>query len=253
MKVIDGIVRFTLGIIVIFSSFEIFAQEESVIILREYPNRDEVYPTGTVEFQGVLYDLYDGDIAIVKKVSPKKEYVVIPSTVKKNGRIYTVTEIGNVAFFEFGENVTKVVKLPNTIVKIQNYAFSNSHQLTKVIIPDSVTEIGEGAFLSCNNLKHVELPNKLKVIKRNTFLSCTSLESITIPSSVEIIEPYAFAGCHSLEKVYLLNNKTKISTDATPNDDVKIIGGGIIVPMKKVTMMPVFNTQGEIIEYEEYK
>ena len=75
---------------------------------------------------------------------PYSGIVVIPSTVRYNGTTYTVTSIGNSAFF--GCSGLTSVAIPSSVTSIGNYAFYNCSGLTSVIIPSGVTNIGYDAF-----------------------------------------------------------------------------------------------------------
>ena len=47
----------------------------------------------------------------------------------------------------------KTVKLPNTIKKINSYAFANCNKLNEINIPKSVKSIGDSAFEDCKKNK----------------------------------------------------------------------------------------------------
>ena len=53
-----------------------------------------------------------------------------------------------------GELVTELV-IPNTVTKINSYAFYGCRSLTSVVIPNSVTSIGSYAFSSCYSLTSI--------------------------------------------------------------------------------------------------
>ena len=50
---------------------------------------------------------------------------------------------------ENGKEVTDLV-IPNSVTRIDEYAFNNCTGLTSIVIPDSVKSIGDDAFLGCN-------------------------------------------------------------------------------------------------------
>ena len=52
------------------------------------------------------------------------------------------------------------VSIPDSVTRIENYAFYNLSELTSVIIPDSVTNIGYQAFYACRNLKYFIVPER---------------------------------------------------------------------------------------------
>lgn len=72
--------------------------------------------------------------------------------------------------------------IPSTIKKINEKAFYNKVNLTKITIPSSVTTIGKSAFNSCTNLKEVvfEENTSLSAIGDSTFYCCYKLDSINL-------------------------------------------------------------------------
>ena len=116
--------------------------------------------------------------------------VVIPSTVSYGGITYSVTSIGESAFY-YCENLTSV-SIPNTVTSIQSDAFRYCVSLTSITIPSSVNYIGGGAFSFCSKLASVKIPEGLTSILRETFHECSSLTSVTIPKSVTNIGYGAF-------------------------------------------------------------
>ena len=109
--------------------------------------------------------------------------VVIPSSVTNNGTTYSVTSIGD-------------------------YAFYLCIGLTSVTIPNSVTSIGDDAFYGCSSLTSITIPNSVTSIGKWAFISCSGLTSVTIPNSVTSIGNMAFAYCSGLTSVTLPNNAT---------------------------------------------
>ena len=122
--------------------------------------------------------------------------VVIPSSVTNNGTTYSVTSIGDDAFY-YCSGLTSVT-IPNSVTSIGDYAFVWCSGLTSVTLPNSVTSIGNYAFDGCSGLTSVTIPNGVTSIGYEAFYNCSGLTSVTIPNSVTLIGEWAFAGCSSL-------------------------------------------------------
>ncbi len=154
----------------------------------------------------------------------------IPSTVLHGGAAYTVTAIGNRAFYtcngitavtlpngllSIGETAfyglpIEHIALPSTLTTIGSEAFKYCTNLRSVDIPNSVTSIGVGAFENCYSLEHASLPSFIDRIANNLFQSCRVLRSIVIPNTVEEIGESVFDGCGQLRRVIWGANITVI-------------------------------------------
>ena len=156
---------------------------------------------GTVEvtFQGSssydYADRYTGD-------------VVIPSSVTYSGTTYSVTSIGDDAFYKCS-GLTSVT-IPNSVSSIGDGTFRNCSRLTSITIPNSVTSIGFGAFWDCSGLTSVTIPNSVKSLGDYAFTACSGLTSVTIPNSVSSIGFGAFASCSGLTSVTIGYSVTSI-------------------------------------------
>ena len=138
--------------------------------------------------------------------------VVIPSSVEYNGTTYSVTSIGEWAFYDCS-GLTSVT-IPNSVTSIGYSAFSRCSSLTSVTIPNSVTSIGGGAFYDCSGLTSVTIPNSVTSIREGAFAYCSGLTSVTIPNSVTSIGGYAFFRCSGLTSVTIPNSVTSIGENA---------------------------------------
>ena len=105
--------------------------------------------------------------------------VSIPETVSYNSTTYSVTSIGNEAFFKCSA-------------------------LTQVTIPNSVTSIGNEAFYGCSALTQVTIPNSVESIGDNAFASCDALTQVSIGDGVTSIGNWAFSGCSALAEITVL-------------------------------------------------
>ena len=157
--------------------------------------------------------------------------VVIPSSVEHNNVTYSVTSIGDSAFYDCSDltsisipnSVTSIgssafrecsgltsVSIPNSVTSIGNIAFSDCRGLTSVALPNSVTSIGYSAFYHCSGLTSITIPNNVTSIASNTFSGCRSLTSVTIPYGVGFIGNYAFFDCRSLTSITIPNSVSHI-------------------------------------------
>lgn len=130
----------------------------------------------------------------------------------------------------------KSIVIPNSMTSICYRAFIFCDSLTSIMIPNSVTSIGDEAFYKCRGLISFTIPNSVTSIGESAFYGCSSLSSITIPDSVTSIGAAAFCECSSLTSVKIPNSMTSIENrtfldcislaSVTIPDSVTNIGGG---------------------------
>ena len=144
------------------------------------------------------------------------------------------------------ESVTSVV-IPDTIIGIKEYAFSDCVSLATITIPRSVRIIENEAFLECISLSSIVvdsdntiydsrencnaiietatntlvlgcqntiIPNTIAHIGHAAFFASINLSSITIPNSVTSIGDYAFGICLSLTDITIPSSVTTIGDGA---------------------------------------
>ena len=134
--------------------------------------------------------------------------ITIPAIVMYNGEGYSVTAIGDRAFYNCSG--LNSITIPNSVTNIGDLAFYKCLGLTSITIPNSVATIGYAAFSNCSGLISLTIPNSITSIERYTFQSCTSLTSLTIPSSVTSIGELAFDYCYGLTSLTIPNSVTSI-------------------------------------------
>ncbi len=144
----------------------------------------------------------------VSDYSGNQGFIIIPSTVEISGTEYSVTSIGNFAFYECSSLTS--IGIPNSVTSIGISAFYECSSLTSIEIPNSVTTIGNFAFEDCLSLASIEIPNTVTSIGSGTFSGCSSLTSIEIPNSVTSIGSSTFSGCLSLASIEIPNTVTSI-------------------------------------------
>jgi hypothetical protein len=102
------------------------------------------------------------------------------------------------------------ITFPDTVEKIQQYAFAGSH-INNIVLPDTIKEIENSAFKYCKELKTISLPDNLTEISSYTFFGCSNLEKIEIPKGVQDISLMAFGYCSNLSSVIYAGDRDKIT------------------------------------------
>ena len=107
--------------------------------------------------------------------------------------------------------------IPDSVTRIDQYAFYGCSMLTSVAIPDSVTSIGNNAFENCTKLTSITIPNSVTGMGWYTFYNCTALESVTISDKITWITQCMFSNCTSLTSITIPDGATKIDYNAFEN------------------------------------
>ena len=151
--------------------------------------------------------------------------IIIPSSVSNEGITYTVTKIGNYAFYRcddltgtldipatvtsIGSNAfyycsgfTGTLNIPSSVTSIGNYSFAycTSFSALRFNSADTLTSIGEGAFYDCSGLAgELDIPDSVTSIGFNAFNGCSGFTGpLIIPNSVTSIGDNAFVNCSGL-------------------------------------------------------
>ena len=237
---------FTLFAALTLSAGALFASDTAVDGI--YYDFDATNLTATVTYRGSYsseYDEYTGD-------------VVIPATVTYGGKSYSVTSIGENAFW-YCSGLTSVT-IPNSVTSIGSYAFSGCSGLTSVTISNSVTSIGSYAFRDCSGLTSVTIPNSVTSIGYRAFEHCSSLTSVTIPNSVTSIGGWAFDGTAWLanqpdgviyinQMLYTYKGEMPANTSIVVRDGTTQICGGAFGDCSGLTSVTIPNSVTSIGMY----
>ena len=170
---------------------------------------------------GICYNILSEDDRTVEVTESPYGYsgdVVIPAEVTYDGSTYSVTTIGDEAFYDCA---LRSVSMPE-VTTIGNWAFGRCDDLTSVEMPSvmtigssafydcyhlgsvdmpSVTTIGDYAFSLCDDLKSKSMP-AVTTIGSGAFESCNALTSVSMPS-VMTIGYGAFSSCDGLKSIYM--------------------------------------------------
>ncbi|MBQ5714483.1 MAG: leucine-rich repeat domain-containing protein [Bacteroidaceae bacterium] len=221
-----------------------------------------------IEINGIYYnlDFNQKTAEVTKNPFEYKDKVKIPETVAFKNTNYSVTSIGDYAFYDdfgltsvtIGNSVTSIggyafancsgltsVTIPNSVISIGGFAFSGCSGLTSVTIPNSVTSIGKNAFYRCTGLTSVTIGNSVTSIAGYVFYNCSALTSVTIGNSVKSIGEQAFYGCSGLASITIPNSVTSIGdyafyecgglTSVNIGNGVKSIGGSAFANCAELT------------------
>ncbi|MCL2252622.1 MAG: leucine-rich repeat domain-containing protein [Treponema sp.] len=188
------------------------------------------------------------------------------ASINVNQRNQNYTSVDGVLFnkavtelIHFPQGKSGSYSIPDTVTKIESYAFSNRTGLTSVTIPESVNIMGEDVFFGCSNLVSITvapnnqnfssadgvlfnkaktelirfprgktgsyvIPNTVTTIAKNAFAKASGLTSVTIPSSVTSIGETAFAAT-GLKSLALPNSIVNIGGGAfTDNHALEVVG-----------------------------
>ena len=148
----------------------------------------------------------------------------IPETVTRNGRTYSVTSIGYVAF-------------------------RACSSLTSITIPNSVTDIGFAAFSDCISLTSITIPNHVTSIGDYAFYFCSSLTSITIPNSVTSIGTMAFSDCNSLTSIVVEKDNTTYDSHDNCNAIIETATNTLIAGCQNTIIQKSVTSIGEYAFY----
>lgn len=166
---------------------------------------------GSFVVDGINYNVTDSVARHVEVIANNYAYnVTIPATVRCDTTTYTVTAIGQKAFYET-KNLFQVT-LPETIETIERDAFNES-SLTKINLPSSLRKIGYMAFCKCSKLNEAIFPDSLEYIGDWAF-SGSRLFSVSIPKNIKNINGSTFSGCSELSTVVLHEDIFSIGNEA---------------------------------------
>lgn len=174
------------------------------------------------------------------------------------------------------------ISLPNSIIKIDDFAFSNT-AIRSVKCPSNIKKLG-AIFADCANLKEVIFPKKLKIIDRTfmrsgietifipegveeidtAFQDCEKLKIVSIPSTLKHIDVYSFKNCNNIEKIIVAENAVcKYENGFLHTHDVltainSVYKNSVIakeksakkIPKTTSTFVRAFISNPDIVEYE---
>lgn len=147
----------------------------------------------------IEYTLLAGNtLAITVCKNKLNDAISIPTTYPVNGTNYRVVSLdGFDNYFKL-----KYIKLPNTVLQLEQEAFKDCENLTKVELSNNITTISNTCFFRCHALSEINLADKEALVTINTYaFNQCALTDVVIPSNVTYIGNNAFGGMKTLQKV----------------------------------------------------
>lgn len=123
----------------------------------------------------------------------------------------------------FHKTALKSIYIPDTVIEIQNHAFSSCKNLSNVRLPSTLKILPLCCFSNCTSLESIDLPNGITKIGNSAFSNCESLSSLKIPETVTKIEDEAFEKCKSLTSLTIPNSVTSIGRKAFDSSGLKTL------------------------------
>ena len=163
----------------------VFNEDKTLIYCtRQFSNPDEL----------ITYSVFSGCTALTS-INVHPDHLVFAS---EDGVLFN-KEKSMLKFYPRGRQGD--YNIPDSVVKICDYAFAGCFGLTDITIPNSVVEIGAQAFDCCSALTDIDIPSSVTKIGEYAFFRCSSLTSVNIPMSIIKIEAYTFCKCSNLTTI----------------------------------------------------
>ena len=91
--------------------------------------------------------------------------------------------------------------IPDNVETVGEKAFAFCLNLQSVKIGKGVRLIEESAFANCNNLSKIDFVGETRTIKDKAFYACTGLESVVLPKGNMVLGAEVFSECSSLQSI----------------------------------------------------
>lgn len=174
------------------------------------------------ESTGLQFEVSGTTAMVAKGDYSKLDSAFIPSKVKIDGNVYTVTGIVNNAFYNC-KSLT-YLKVSEGVTNMGASTFYGCENLETVVLGDGIKKISNSLFEGCASLSDINIPASVTEIYGSAFADCASLTSIDIPANVTDIVDYAFYGCKNLASINVDDkNTTYASVDGVLYNKEKTI------------------------------
>lgn len=158
---------------------------KSVISMGEYEDSTPITKAGIYNIRGKYDFPFTG--------CPNLSAVLIagdnPAYYSWNGIVYNKTKTEFIHYPP--KKVGSTFKIDDGVTTVGPGAFYNCKGLTEVVLPDSVVKIDDFAFSSCSNMSNIQFSSKLREIGYGAFANC-GITNMILPDTVSKIDSFAF-------------------------------------------------------------
>ena len=121
-----------------------------------------------------------------------------------------------------GSNIT-AINIPDSVIEIGNYAFSDCYKLTSIVIPESVTKIGSDLFGwgTSQNMISITLPKNVMYFGTKEYFEGSNSSGLTFKDIMEIIGGAFYVG--NIETIYIPKGAKEKYKNVFPYDIDKLV------------------------------
>lgn len=171
---------------------------------------------------GVYYESQGEEVSLTSVEDKSCTSFVVAETVTYRNKLYSVTSIGEWAFYQCDK--LESIILPSSITAIKNNAFADCTSLSGIDFPINVKVIGSGAFRGCKKLSNIFITQNVESVDGSAFSECNNLSQIV----VDELNPYyssANGNLYSKDKEILLFSPLGNRFNENALEGIKRIGG----------------------------
>ncbi|MBR3946641.1 MAG: leucine-rich repeat domain-containing protein [Bacteroidales bacterium] len=150
--------------------------------------------TGQTLAYSITSDTMPYTVSLVRGDASLSGDIEIPESVEYNDIVYSVTAIGDTAFFH--ESSITSITVPNTVTSVGERAFYDCRGIRGLVYNDNIL-----MYVPYLSSSVISVPEGIKTIHRDAFIDHYNLSTLTIPSSVTDIGSYSFRNCTNLSTV----------------------------------------------------
>lgn len=252
--------------IINLNSYKVASAEET--------NEDEQFVVTTGPITYATFDfipLNENECSVSITNKGEATTAIIPSSANIKGNIYDVTEVDTNGFKASSKLIR--VKLPKSVRKIGNSAFSNCPELNRIYLSE-VIEIGNSAFYKCPKLSELIIPETTKIVGSNILRNNNTqvklrAESVgddwssgwnTNNANQNIVFKYEIPEKYELEEVYNTNARSgeetvvgyNVASGQPRTSDLYVNGAADVGGEQNNIFIPEFYKNQKIVGINQY-